>query len=249
MKSLVIFLVLVALVSADEMKCDVYNCKDLGANECAKVTRDTNNLIFELKACAGGKVCDLKFGETPDTCAASYSTPLRYPGELCSANSECFSNVCDEKTKLCTSGIEGADCEDDMGCSAGLYCSADQKCAKVKNETEDCTAAKCDAGLVCNSGVCAKIGQLKIGEAATALAACKSFFIIGGFCAEGPKLVREQGIDNEAGPTKCSATKNECKYALGNDTQTDACICGRTDKAEQKYCNPGKGDIDMKDVS
>ncbi len=248
MKSLILGLALLALVSAEELRCDIYTCSPMGKDICANSRSNTSNMVYNMQACDTGKLCDLKFQTGfNDTCAKTYSTARRFPGENCAADSECYSGKCVVDSKVCFGAAAGEACDDDSVCGLGLYCdSVSQKCVKARNLTESCTDGKCDASLVCNSGVCSLIGKLKVGDAATAPAACASFYVAGGKCAEGRKLVRDKGVDAESGPLKCSDKRTECQYKSGEALTTESCVCGKT-VANQRYCNPGVGDLDIKD--
>ncbi len=246
MKSLAIVLLL-AIVSASDTQCDIYRCVQMFGGQCANATLNNSIMTYNMQSCTNGKICDLQLSDaTPDLCATNHSFALRYPGEVCLTNAECFNANCTSGT--CLGAVEAEYCDDDSACGPALYCEA-KKCVKVKAKGESCTTGKCDVTLVCSSGVCKEIGGLAVGAIATAPAACKTFFVNStGVCDNGPTLVRVAG-DASSGPTTCSATKTDCayKYSDGSVSTPSPCICGRT-ASNTRYCVPGKGDVSVDDV-
>ena len=105
--------------------------------------------------------------------------------------------------------------------------------------------------MVCNLGFCAKIGEYKNDVEVSTPDACESFYADNYSrsddknykCAPGPKLIENKGGELQG---EC---KTECKYKIEelNVTKTKNCTCGMNEGGK-KYCNPGEGDIPMKDV-
>jgi hypothetical protein len=239
MKSLVILLAVTAIVYAEQ--CLFYQCNDqLPAGVCSSKTLNNSNTIFQMKECDGEKVCDVRL-KGDDKCEDSYKQKVAYPGEFCRNDSECIKGTC-SKDKICTLNPGNTTCEDDTDCNPGLFCKA-SNCEKLKMFNESCSGEdKCHPSTVCNYSVCVKLGSGIIGQKASAPIACKSFYLEGGACQEGPKLTNhsEDGLACNEGYL-CEYTKvDKSKY-------NDKCRCGRGAMGAQ-YCQPGRGDIDMQPV-
>jgi len=245
MKSLVIVLGLIAAALAAEMKCDKYICDPgLMAGVCnsAELTEDITR--FHLKECNQSSGCNLG-PDVNDTCVDGFVLPSRYPGEYCSATGECFVGECVNNS--CSGLPEGGQCKEDMNCNPRLYCDKGA-CVPVKKIGDACSnTMKCDTHLTCNNQICTGVGSLDENMPATAVAACKSFFILNGQCKAGPKLLKKEG-GAAVGPVTCVATQG-CVYTITPELNfTDTCQCGRTPEGDM-YCPPGKGDMDLTDVN
>ena len=241
MKSLI--MAFIVLLAAAQNTCDIYNCTTLDKGQCSIMKDEGNHMFFELMACPESQVCDLHFEAEPDVCMPSYTAPLLYPGEYCLNNTECYSGIC--TASVCIGKKVDGECSEDSQCDAKLYCDAIKKvCIPAKKKGENCgEQERCDVSLVCNNNTCIDIGSLELDVQATAFAACKSFYLFDGKCAVGPKLERG-ATDPKEGPIVCT---KECVYS-GLENFTKPCSCGKTTNGTA-FCNPGKGDIKLDDVS
>jgi len=242
MKSLVILLAITALTYAAE-NCLVYTCKDdLPKDVCSTKVINPTNITYTMKACEGdNKVCDVRLKEK-DQCADFYDQKLSYPGEYCRNNKECFKGNCPNETHVCTLNPGNTTCEDDLDCNPGLFCKSGN-CVKQKMFNETCGKEdRCHPSFACNDSLCIKVGSGENGQKASSPLVCKSFYVEEGVCKEGPKLTNytDDGL-------KCPES-NLCTYTIDKHDFTDKCRCGRN-SAGVKYCQPGRGDINMQDVS
>lgn len=89
---------------------------------------------------------------------AQYSYPVckLNPGQTCTNNTECLSNIC--SGGVCTSGVPGGGiCYKNSDCVTGLYCSSNycQPNGVVTGESGSyCDLSGCNTGLSCVNGIC-----------------------------------------------------------------------------------------------
>jgi len=201
---------------------------------CAKYTFKTSTIMY-LKACPEQKVCDFTSPQENKEffCRNNSHSPIYYPGEYCSNDSECFSNICKDNT---CKGKEN--CNKDIDCKPGHYCLKGT-CEEAVTEGKECNETKkCKANLVCNK-TCIKLGSIKNGQEAINPKACSSFYITGGKCSTGPKL-NEEDKDKE--------NPKQCTYKYKDEsTRTDKAICG-LNKEGARYCALGEGDMELEKV-
>jgi len=242
---LLAFLLLPFYASADA--CPIYTCnQNLPQDVCLSRREESGHIFIDLNICKESKVCDIYNILEDAKCKATYSYPLKYPGEYCHHNGECFSFRCDNYSKRCIGNPGGKECESDANCSNGLYCSDKNLCTQTKQDGQMCSEfEKCAAHLVCSKGTCTPMLSLENGERTDLPFACKSYFVLDGVCKEGPKLRREEN-DPESGPIPCN--RGNCTYLLGESELVEPCQCGMTETEEQ-YCRPGIGDVDLADVN
>ena len=239
-----IFLALMFAVAAC-LECPTYVCNpNLPPETCWLTRDDPDKLVYELRECHGGKICDIYDIMQEAKCKESYSHPIKYPGEYYRNETECINNKYDNKTHRCIGANETSNCTSDEDCDAGLYCTpVNNTCVKTLKEGKVCDmSTKCAPYLVCNKGNCTLQASLENGEKANVEAACRSFFINKeGQCADGPKLIREK-MDPRTGPTFCN--DGLCKYRLGNETFTEPCTCGYLESGKP-LCAPQEGDVSL----
>ncbi len=226
--------------------CSRYICTTtaLTGSQCSKADSASSPSTYYLKPCANEtEVCTVRFESAPDSCAPTRSNPIRYPGEECNSTKDCYRGTCDATAKICMAANATQSCEDSVDCNPGLYCEA-KVCVATKNEGADCSSKQCNVNAVCSQGKCVRIGSLPIGASSSAAAACSTFYVRDGLCAEGLTLVRS---DSETGPIVCPGV---CQYKnkKGEIMEEKACICGMTESNES-LCNPGVGDVDPKNVT
>lgn len=199
--------------------------------------------MYTLQVCNDSMVCDTSSSDGTFTCLQSYVKPFRYPGEVCNASQDCFNGVCNETAHLCQGKPEASSCANDNECNPSLYCDKTvNQCVKTIAPGQACNPGKCDAFHVCSNNVCVLMGSLKNGVSATAPAACESFYVnTTNFCADGPTFVQSKSKL----PYQCETA---CEYKLESGSVFEPCACGR-DSNGTKFCNPGRGDLKMTDVS
>ena len=246
MKSLVAVLIVGCLVLAKAIPCAKYECKAMNPGDCGQTVSSETDLTVYLQKCNDTSVCTLTFDpDKNDTCAPTYTTALRYPGEYCAGNEECFSGTCTKN--LCQGKDASAACQADIDCNVGLYCNKEAGlCQKAAALNDVCSSSvKCALPGVCNGTTCVPLGQLENGKPALVPALCKSFYVANGNCSPGPKL---QGMpENTLAPIKCPPDTKRCSYKLGDAEYKESCECGRG-STEDTYCSPGKGDLNLGDV-
>lgn len=201
-----------------------------------------SQITYQMKACDGEKVCDVRLkGE--DKCGEFYNQQLAYPGEYCRNDKECIKGVCSKDNSTCTLNPGNTTCEDDTDCNPGFFCK-NKNCENLKMFNETCSKEdKCHPSTVCNFSTCVKLGSGEIDQKASSPIACKSFYLEGGVCKDGPKLT---GYSDDG--LACPKDTNQCEYKQGDKVvSNDKCRCGRGPKGTT-YCQPGRGDIDMQPV-
>ncbi len=222
-------------------RCPTFTCqKDFdNPNGCSKQAFTDEGMQLWLRSCNTSAVCDVPNSiDEEGVCTDHYTTPKFYPGEYCRHDAECYTFNCQNST--CVGKPVNDNCTDDTECNAGLYCK-NAVCVPTLAEKADCdlTLNKCGSNLVCDSGKCVKIGSKAVDEPVTVPGACSTFYAVNGKCAEGPNL---RGDDQ-----KCPASL-ECEYTLGTGSFKEPCTCGMT-ATGARFCNWGRGDLDMSDVS
>jgi len=233
-------LILLPLVFGDLRKCDNYLYDNLMENKCSSAEVNGTEMTYRLKKCEKKQYCSYSFplaSDKPDKCSGEL--PKRYIGEYCTNNNECHSNNCEPVRKTCTTS--STECKEHGDCDVGLYCSTDNKCVLLETKGQTCDATKkCHVNLICNNGICTEVGSINESESATVPAACKTFYIAGKKCQEGPKLQNESKL--------CSKDNDKCIYKdYKNQYIEEKCQCGITAEGKS-YCSPGIGDMNMKDV-
>lgn len=213
--------------------CPSYKCTDTFKDGCSLMVDNT----IQLKPCPSPKICDFNIGLHKSQCEASIKS--RYPGEYCDNPGDCLKGEC--KDHRCTVGNK--ECATDLDCGPQHFCeTAGKTCVRTASEGKECgPLKKCDAGLACGDSKCVKVGSLKENDKAILPAACSTLHIRQGKCAQGPKLVRNGG----EGPAQCD---KECQYKYSdNTTFPTGCVC-ELSSDPKLLCNPGIGDVDIKDV-
>ena len=152
-------------------KCGVYKCAD-DSNNCATTSIVDGQLEVSLSnICKGNEVCHL--GNEPNVAfyineeqqfqCAEITVDKRYPGEECSADSQCFypvdSNdsvfhIC--KDSKCTGKANGESCKTNEECVVGLYCdTTESKCKAQKDVNVECANTyECKNKLLCYENKC-----------------------------------------------------------------------------------------------
>ena len=245
-----IFILILGFVCySSAQDCNRYICNnDLREDLCMVKEVTGSNITYQLKECSEGRVCDLREDDSEARCNNWYTTPLKYPGEYCRNNSECFSGECHANHSICVGRSESLNCESDDICNPGFYCDANtRKCTSVKKINESCSQnEKCASYLICNKEKCIVHASLDENAIADHPHACKSYFVSNGICKNGSKLKRGEN-DPKFGPIPCPETVGRCTYVLDGSENAEPCICGITNNTA-KYCPPGRGDLILDDV-
>jgi hypothetical protein len=126
------------------------------SNEFCDIGGEPNNVFYN----------GTNFNATCKTTPSGSSSPLlRYPGESCGKDSECWkpdsSRYNDTLVGTCLYGYcrgynTTQNCSETAWCWVGNYCANDGKCAPLKKQNENCTlTTECQNGLLCLKGKCA----------------------------------------------------------------------------------------------
>jgi hypothetical protein len=109
-------------------QCKAYGCAYVGgweAGTCITYTQGTN--AFAINPCSSTSslpYCDYTKAENNKwrnvTCGTKTTFIVRYPGELCSQNSDCTSNKC--INGVCQGTLVGGACGSTTECDVGLFC-------------------------------------------------------------------------------------------------------------------------------
>jgi len=240
---LAIHLIFVTIQAFKLPKCTLYNCyTSKYNNQCAKMDKVNESTVYSLSGCPEDKICDFHPEHELSYCKDSLS--IRYPGEYCKNTNDCITKHCIKNE--CVGLRQDDKCTADWECGYKLYCNKSQKrCIEVNIMGQNCDeTVKCDSGLICDGTKCVVIGSLDIGESTMSPFACKTLYSYKQICAPAPKLITNKEVK---GPIECS---EKCKYESKNKNNEFEipCKCGK-EETEQHYCNPGIGDIDIRDVS
>jgi len=251
------------MVRNDYLVFLIFLCSCIFAHECAKYVCDSklpsdvclqsktkqDYIIFELNPCDAPQVCDIHSMESKAKCRNYYLHPIRFPGEFCRNDTECYSTQCDNNTNKCIGRRFEEACVNDVDCAEGLYCENTKKiCVKTIKENQECNSdLKCAPYLVCHKNKCILKASLLNGEPTSTPSACSSFYIRNGKCDDGPKLQRSEN-DPKVGPIKCP-NEGVCSYKFAdNEILTEPCQCGHTESGEL-LCAPGAGDVALEDYA
>ena len=187
------------------------------------------------------------------TCSInSYWTGLRYPGEDCNIDSDCFSNFQCIQGK-CSGFNNWEECTQTSECKVGLYCNKFfKKCAEQKKEGETCVEGwDCQNFLGCYRGRCIKLGILKPGVMNNEITSpfpgndrrellCTTGEIDKelGYCVETKYkedwLKKNGKTIDDNGFVTCEYDE-DCHYDNGKRTFTKKCGCGFNENG-QGYC-------------
>ncbi len=240
------------LVASCGSVCPTYQCNvSLGETFCTIGMDIDGTAAAILSPCRNKSTfCDLaSLVGNNAVCRFAHSEPVLYPGEYCRTGAECLSKICNG---TCIGAYEGQGCETDDDCGPALFCGAGI-CQKVAEKGQYCNSEqKCDSTSVCNLHMCTRKGSLKVGNSSETPGACESFYMSEGGCVRGPVLVPIHNQTNKANLTVCPA-EGQCAYEVKDqdsrliETFTRDCVCGFTGEGK-RFCDLGKGDVDMKSV-
>jgi len=224
-------LLLTGVLLVRMMECPVYSCT--GNVKEGEVCANWITEGMDMKTCADkGFICQLPSGmEEEGLCIAKDSLASLLPGEYCEKSSQClYGGEC--KGNVCEGKKKGGACTLDEECDVEMYCE-NQECQEADKDSCE-SGKKCTSNKLCYKGKCHMIGQLDDGQASEIPGLCKSYYIKQKKCSPGPKLNHDK---------KCP-TDGECKYS--DETKTP-CLCAKSPSSE-KFCPPGKGDLDLSKV-
>jgi hypothetical protein len=249
-------------------KCPKYACsKGSSPNACASVEPDTEqNKVYLNDICKKEDVCVVPpkpweaFADA--TTKLEYvcdkqltpTTQLRYPGEACSADIDCFQSKHDQITGHCKDGKcagldKDAKCEEHGQCPVGYYCGKnlpddkDKACKEQKKDNAQCSSSlECINTLLCHAGTCSvKPYSLPLGTRVDG-----SYFPTDMYCQLGYAY---KGVCSSLNQTDTTSKDmdylKQCNYGdvctytnNGIETVTLPCECGYNENG-YGYCPRG----------
>lgn len=229
-------------------QCPLYSCTNVTAQwentQCVLYKQDIYydqiSEIVQVHNCTSNFECMATEGVLSNsTCDIVIN--LRYPGEFCTLNEQCYTSLC--KDYLCQGQKQGEVCVSAWNCNPGLYCGSTHLCEPLLTAGHACIAdTDCTTFLICNLGTCTKAYSLSIGSQVASTSAyskaCMSGFatsnLTGSYCA--------------AAPVSPSALRTCTPGTLCYDSTTTyskPCTCGINGIS---YCPSFEGDIYLQDA-
>ena len=237
---------LLVIATAATMFCPRFQCsQQIVKGVCNTLIQNPDgNITFNLGDICNNEIsyCNYSYQFNYDDHCVPFNNLL--PGEFCTSNSQCKSNVCDICHNTCNGKQINDACATHSDCDIGLFCAANNTCQMWKALGQSCgtNGDECASYLICEQNQCIVPGSIAVGQPAFNPFACSTLFTIeatpGNFvCATGPALNDSQ---------TCPASGN-CKYNLTlqngtNSVITESCQCGYT-KNGAAYCQHGVGDM------
>jgi hypothetical protein len=246
----------------DTKTCARYSCKR-NQIQCAH-SHHENNIINVLLSdiCDSKSFCDI--GGEPNevfyrkedvngTCTLK-TTPvvLRYPGEECKQDADCFAPQKDLypdeklvgtcKNAGCQGYYKNQSCKETAWCNVGLYCNEEEKCVPLLKQGSDCTKTnQCQNHLMCYEGKCEnnwysqKAGTEVTGKGDLPLEYyCEFGKVSTGKC---DFFNSTDTIDPKSGLVTCNPG-DDCHYVTVDGPKTVKCECGYNQEG-LSYCPKG----------
>lgn len=242
--------------------CANYSCKR-GQKFCAH-SHQENDIINVILS----DVCDSKsfcnIGGEPNevfyknedvnaTCSVkSIPTGIRYPGEECKQDIDCFApdktlfpdeklvGTC--KNGRCQGYFKNQSCKETAWCSVGLYCNEEEKCVPLLGEGSICTQTnQCQNNLMCYEGKCED--QWYSQPAGTEVTGkgdlpyeyyCQYGKVLNGVCTFYNSTATP---DPKSGLVEC-VPQSDCEYETVEGPKTIKCQCGYNQEG-LSYCPKG----------
>jgi hypothetical protein len=244
-------------------RCPVFKCVDKSQQtDCAvsHIDLSTGNITVELaNVCNTTSYCKVESffdDHSKGTCTQRNKIPvlppLRYPGEECNKDSDCWAYVPnDGKTGKCVNGLcqglKSENCVQTAQCPVGKYCNSTSKqCENQISENNACTSTiQCQNHLVCYNNNCTRTYSLPIGTRLTqpldfdAPKVCQFGNVNDNICVSlnstDPETVAKEGLTECYYGQSCNYT-----YSHGDSPLTTLpCECGYN-KDGIGYCRKGQ---------
>ncbi|OMJ72911.1 hypothetical protein SteCoe_28528 [Stentor coeruleus] len=227
-------LILLLLATVSSEICTPVECGDLPSNQCFMY----KNNLAQVSSCDPNQVCNITSLSSPiNVTCTDLQTPTRYPGDLCSYNSQCTSGLCSDK--ICSGPGFQQPCTVEIGCSPGFYCLNNLCQNQVRIGGLCMSDTDCVNNALCNLGKCIQYWSLVNNEPTIApinslSLACKSgaakLTISGYTCSPAE--------DSESLETTCDI--GSLCYS-SSKTYSSPCVCGKNTYG-QGYCPLFSGD-------
>ena len=228
------FLILsLSLTLSISNRCSIFRCTTTPFldNQCAYHDTIQGDDVYEVKQCPQTFHCNYYNENKTTFCSPPISK--KYPGDQCTSNSDCATNLCDNN--ICQGKKEGDDCDYHDKCSIGLTC-INKVCQPQRKEGEECGVDQnCQNDYGCTIyGKCVKYFSLKLGEWGVNPLLCETMTMdVDGYCAE-TKLQQET--------LECGEEQEDCEYEVYDGkmkfTQKEKCQCTRGNN-DKRYCHYG----------
>lgn len=222
-----IFLVTFAGLEPVWGSCNKYKCSN-SINQCITTSNGVTKLDDTF--CTGGQYCKPYYDNSYDMYGycVTYVYTDRYPGALCTYDSQCYSNLCVDSA--CKGTESGESCSIHKDCDVGLYCNSNYVCAELKEAGETCSSEwDCNKFHGCNNGICTKYFSIYAGS--TTEVECSGYyssFCESGNCADKDGAyvcIKAFTYDKGGEIVKCSSSL-DCGATSGSYTVNYKCYCG-----------------------
>ncbi len=236
--------------------CAKYECKS-NEDSCAFSHYDTNKTETDVvlsSICNSTSYCNIGgspnivFYNKTDVTGKCTKKPhnivgVRYPGEECNFDTDCFSPDKSRYTEslvgTCLYGVcrgynETESCQETAWCWKGLYCDnsnmTSPTCAKLKSSGSECKKSnECQNNLLCFEGKCESVWYSQsVGKNVSAIGDsapehyCKFGKSYNGIC---DYLNTTDAVDSQSGLVKCEVGQL-CNYTSTSGASTKMCECG-----------------------
>jgi hypothetical protein len=246
--------------------CAKYTCKR-GQKSCAHshwdLATNTTNVVLS-NICDSKSYCDIggdpnqvfyKNEDVDGKCSLKQhiAHALRYPGEDCKVDTDCFSPDKDKypdeklvgtcKNGKCQGYSKNQLCEETSWCNVGYHCSeTEKKCVSQLSENADCTKTnQCQNNLICFEGKCKnKWYSQPAGTDVTGKTdvpyeyLCAFGKVSGGKCNY---FNNTDTVDPKTELVQCNVG-DDCHYDTVDGPKTKKCECGFNENG-YSYCQKG----------
>ena len=243
---LIITTCLLLLGHSSSQECQRVQCTSIPDENTCILPEGT---VSKFQQCPSGKTCNIPSEDPIDKATCGEPVPKTYlllPGLPCESNSQCISNICEDKQ--CKGVKENEACTKVEDCEYGFTCrkintsDTNKVCAVPLSQNDVCEFdTDCSLQYGCYNGKCTHYFTLTdgqfIGTTTTVnpiLSLCQSGYSDdSGIC---------QTLTQQNEKTECSEA-NPCKYTYGDKTLIlpENCLCGYNPQGTQ-YCLLGSGD-------
>jgi len=224
-----IFIFLFMMLINSKFQCPTFSSGQIKSGNCAEkvLTPNTTNYNWKFTACPAHQYCNFDPNSNTSSCENRNISKL-IPGENCTTNSECDSNLC--LNASCIGFKEGALCSDDLDCHVGLFCKGEtgkKTCTPLIKIGDRCLANydKCVGNAICSNSFCRKMQSIPINNSADNYLLCESGYTIFADILGGgwKKCIEPFALTN---PTTSCNLGDQCLYQSGNYHIAIPCRCG-----------------------
>mmetsp|Transcript_15591 Transcript_15591/g.28348 ORF Transcript_15591/g.28348 Transcript_15591/m.28348 type:complete len:697 (+) Transcript_15591:1267-3357(+) len=249
-----------------ELSCPSWSCATANISQCLIYDEGSNSVFLNTCGATGLQMygidtlntsyCDTSNFNTymyaNVSCEAPPAVTGLYPGNKCTANSNCLSGNC--TNTVCQGAVQNAACTQTSDCNSGLRCNANKVCSSLLEAgASGCyNDYDCSLSSACNKasgtpGKCVQYLSLKEGEAVSCFhsngftnicetGACKITDQTAnvGVCTKAPKLATKF-------PKICTADSDCVGKNSAGEVFTSECSCGYN-MYGHSYCDAFPGD-------